>query len=82
LIPEPITNAVLVCEGACNPARESLERLVDNDSRPDEKGRLMRGSKVMLLRALVHTPHHRGARRIGYKYNWVCDVCGHERHYG
>lgn len=73
--------AVLVCEGACNPTRTMLEQLVDADSWKDDKGRLMRGSKVTALRVLVHTPHT-WKRRTATGHRYQCDVCGKERSYG
>lgn len=76
-----IKTAILVCEGACNPSRESLEAIVDEDSRKDDKGRMMRGSKVVLLRALTHTPHT-FLRRTSTGKRWRCDICGSDRSYG
>jgi len=81
LTPQPTTTAVLVCEGACNPNRDALEHIVDNDSWADDKGRMMRGSKVLLLRALKHTPHTRVGRGV-FGQMWRCDVCQQERKYG
>lgn len=73
--------ATLVCEGACNPNRQTLEDIVEADSRKDDKGRMMRGSKVVLLRALLHTPHT-WKRYTARRHRWTCDVCQHERTYG
>ena len=73
--------ATLVCEGACNPSRQTLEDMVDADSRKDDKGRMMRGSKVVLLRALIHTPHT-FVRRTSTGKRWRCDICESERSYG
>lgn len=73
--------ATLVCEGACNPHRLALEELVDADRQADDKGRMMAGPKVPLLRRLVHTPHTwRTYTARGHRYR--CDVCGWERKYG
>ena len=73
--------ATLVCEGTCNPNRTTLEDMVNADSYKDDKGRMMRGSKVELLRALKHTPHT-FLRRTSSGTRWRCDICGSERTYG
>ena len=73
--------ATLICEGKCNPDRLDLERIVNADRQGDDKGRMMAGPKVLLLRRLIHTPHTwRTYTARGHRYR--CDICGHERKYG
>ena len=73
--------ASLVCEGGCNPTREYLERRVEADSMKDDKGRVMPGPKVTMLRNLIHTLHDwKGRNAKGER--WVCRVCNTERKYG
>ena len=73
---------LLVCEGPCNPGRESTEAMVSEMTRERLVGSVV---PVVVLRALVHTPHvYAGKTFAGHGCSewWTCRTCGTKRRYG